>query len=164
MSTHAYFCISWLFLIPSFNVLSNYFNLVVVPTNSARRARGGMNNTAQRKTLRTTESHDWCSELLGMRMPKDRWPLALKTLLVVNSFKLHLNAFITLPYALWNLTLTKKLLVNDKSQLLVQTLYFPSIISNFANKKLQLQSVLIYLKFVHPCLLLYQLTVFNTLF
>ena len=33
-----------------------------------------------------------CSELLGMRMPNDRGPLALKTLLVVNSFKLHLKA------------------------------------------------------------------------
>ena len=51
-----------------------------------------------------------------------------------------------------------------KSQLLVQTLYFQSIISNFANNNLQLQSVLIYLKFVHPCLLLYQLAVFNTFF
>ena len=39
------------------------------------------------------ESHDRCSELLGMRIPKERWPLALKALLVVNSFKLHLNAF-----------------------------------------------------------------------
>ena len=29
---------------------------------------------------------------LGMRMPNDRGLLALKTLLVVNSFKFHLNA------------------------------------------------------------------------
>ena len=39
------------------------------------------------------ESHDRCSELLRMRMPRERWPLVLKALLVVNSFKLHLNAF-----------------------------------------------------------------------
>ena len=49
--------------------------------------------TARGKTGRANESHDRCSELLGMRMPKDRWPQALKALLVVNFFKLHLNAY-----------------------------------------------------------------------
>ena len=45
------------------------------------------------------KSHDRCSELLGMRMPKDRWAQALtcKVVLVVDSFKLHLNAFIVIP-------------------------------------------------------------------
>jgi len=30
---------------------------------------------------------------MGMRMPKDREPLALRMFLGFNSFKLHLNAF-----------------------------------------------------------------------
>ena len=43
------------------------------------------------KTERAKESHDRCSQPPGMRMPKtaDRGTQAL---LVVNSFKLHLNA------------------------------------------------------------------------
>ena len=47
------------------------------------------------------KSHDRCSELLGMRMPKVRWAQALtwKVVLVVDSFKLHLNAFIVIPVA-----------------------------------------------------------------
>ena len=39
------------------------------------------------------KSHDRCSGLLGMRISKERWPLALTALLLDNSFKLHLNAF-----------------------------------------------------------------------
>ena len=53
----------------------------------------GWKNPAWRKTVHASESHDQCSEPLGMREPKDRWPQALKALLVVNSFKLHLNAY-----------------------------------------------------------------------
>ena len=53
----------------------------------------GWKKPAWRKTERSNESHDWCTELLGMRMPTDRWPKALKVFLVVNDFKLHLNAF-----------------------------------------------------------------------
>ena len=49
--------------------------------------------TARGKTGRANESHDRCSELLGMCIPKDRWPQVLKALLVVNFFKLHLNAY-----------------------------------------------------------------------
>ena len=48
-------------------------------------------NPAWRKTVRANESHDQCSELLGIRMPKDRWPQALKALLLNSS--LHFNAF-----------------------------------------------------------------------
>jgi len=38
-----------------------------------------------------TESREDCGEQLGMRTLNDRVSLALKTLIVVNSFKLHLN-------------------------------------------------------------------------
>ena len=52
----------------------------------------GLQNPAQRKTERTNESHDRYSQLLGMDMPKTSDLRHLKVLLVVNSFKLHLNA------------------------------------------------------------------------
>ena len=39
------------------------------------------------------DSYDQGSVLLGMRMPKDREPKALRMFSVFNSFKLHLNAF-----------------------------------------------------------------------
>ena len=39
------------------------------------------------------ESHEECSEQLGMCMLNDCGPQAPKMLLVVNSFKLYLNAF-----------------------------------------------------------------------
>ena len=39
----------------------------------------------------TTESREGCSEQPVMRTLNDRLFLALKTLIVVNSFKLHLN-------------------------------------------------------------------------
>ena len=39
------------------------------------------------------DSYDQGSELMGMRIPKDREPLALRIFSVFNSFKLHLNAF-----------------------------------------------------------------------
>ena len=45
------------------------------------------------KTERAKESHDRCSQPPGMRMPKTA-DLGTQALLVVNSFKLHLNAFI----------------------------------------------------------------------
>ena len=65
----------------------------------------GWKNPAQKETDRANESHDRCSELLGMRMPKDRWAQALTctAILVVDSFKLHLNAFIVIP-GRWNCT------------------------------------------------------------
>ena len=44
------------------------------------------------KTERAKESHDRCSQPPGMRMPKTA-DLGTQALLVVNSFKLHLNAF-----------------------------------------------------------------------
>ena len=43
------------------------------------------------KNERTKESHDRCRQPLGMRMPKTA-DLGTQALLVVNSFKLHLNA------------------------------------------------------------------------
>ena len=46
------------------------------------------------KTERTKESHDRCSQPPGMRIPKTA-DLGTHALLVVNSFKLHLNAFST---------------------------------------------------------------------
>ena len=42
--------------------------------------------------IHATESHEEC-EQLGMCMLNDCGPQALKMLLVVNSFKLYLNAF-----------------------------------------------------------------------
>lgn len=39
----------------------------------------------------TTDSREGCSEQPGMRTLNDHVSLALKTLIVVNSFKLHLN-------------------------------------------------------------------------
>ena len=42
------------------------------------------------KTEWTKESHDRCSQPPGMRMPKTA-DLGTQALLVVNSFKLHLN-------------------------------------------------------------------------
>ena len=45
------------------------------------------------KTERAKESHDRCSQPPGMRMPKTA-DLGTQALLVVNSFKLHLNSFI----------------------------------------------------------------------
>ena len=47
----------------------------------------------EEKTERAKESHDRCSQPPGMRMPKTA-DLGTQALLVVNSFKLHLNAFI----------------------------------------------------------------------
>ena len=44
------------------------------------------------KTERGKESHVRCSQPPGMRMPKTA-DLGTQALLVVNSFKLHLNAF-----------------------------------------------------------------------
>ena len=44
------------------------------------------------KTERAKESYDWCSQPPGMRMPKTA-DLGTQALLVVNSFKLHLNAY-----------------------------------------------------------------------
>ena len=44
------------------------------------------------KTERAKESHDRCSQPPGMRMPKTT-DLGTQALLVVNSFKLHLNAY-----------------------------------------------------------------------
>ena len=44
------------------------------------------------KTERAKEYHDRCSQPPGMRMPKTA-DLGTQALLVVNSFKLHLNAF-----------------------------------------------------------------------
>ena len=52
----------------------------------------GWQNLARRKTERAKESHDRCSQPPGMRMPKTA-DLGTQALLVVNSFKLHLNAF-----------------------------------------------------------------------
>ena len=43
------------------------------------------------KTERAKELHDRCSQPPGMRMPKTT-DLGTQALLVVNSFKLHLNA------------------------------------------------------------------------
>ena len=43
------------------------------------------------KTERAKESHDRCSQPPGMRMPKTA-DLGTQALLVVNSFKLHLNS------------------------------------------------------------------------
>ena len=48
------------------------------------------------KTERAKESHDRCSQPPGMRMPKTA-DLSTQALLVVKSFKLHLNAFKTDP-------------------------------------------------------------------
>ena len=45
------------------------------------------------KTERAKESHDRCSQPPGMRMPKTA-DLGTQALLVVKSFKLHLNNFI----------------------------------------------------------------------
>ena len=44
------------------------------------------------KTERAKESHDRCSQPPGMRMPKTA-DLGTQALLVVNSFKLHLNSY-----------------------------------------------------------------------
>ena len=44
------------------------------------------------KTERAKESHDRCTQPPGMHMPKTV-DLGTQVLLVVNSFKLHLNAF-----------------------------------------------------------------------
>ena len=43
----------------------------------------GWKKPARKKKERANESHDRCSELLGMRKPKERWTLALKALLVL---------------------------------------------------------------------------------
>ena len=43
--------------------------------------------------IHATKSHEECSEQLGMCTLNDCGPFALKMLLVVNSFKLYLNAF-----------------------------------------------------------------------
>ena len=53
------------------------------------------------KTERAKESHDRCSQPPGMRMPKTA-DLGTQALLVVNSFKLHLNAF--MPHEMSNTT------------------------------------------------------------
>ena len=42
--------------------------------------------------LAPLNSHEGCSEILGMYMSNNCGPLALRALLVFNSFKLHLNA------------------------------------------------------------------------
>ena len=42
--------------------------------------------------LAPLNSHEGCSEILGMYMLNNCGPLALRALLVFNSFKLHLNA------------------------------------------------------------------------
>ena len=44
------------------------------------------------KTEHAKESHDHCSQPPSMRMPKTA-DLGTQAFLVVNSFKLHLNAF-----------------------------------------------------------------------
>ena len=44
--------------------------------------------------LAPLNSLEGCSELLGMYMSNNCGPLALRALLVFNSFKLHLNALI----------------------------------------------------------------------
>lgn len=46
---------------------------------------------SMKKTLHAAESCEGCSDIPGMHISTDRRPLALKKLLV-NSFKLHLNA------------------------------------------------------------------------
>ena len=58
------------------------------------------------KTERAKESHDRCSQPPGMRMPKTA-DLGTQAFLVVNSFKLHLNAFklTWLIRLLWNSSL-----------------------------------------------------------
>ena len=47
-------------------------------------------------------------------------------------------ASVALSYALWNLTLTKKLLVKDKIAVSCATNTLPSVISNFKNNKNEL--------------------------
>ena len=49
------------------------------------------------KTERAKESHDRCSQPPGMRMPKTT-DLGTQALLVVNSFKLHSNASVTVLF------------------------------------------------------------------
>ena len=52
------------------------------------------------KTKRAKESHDRCSQPPGMRMPKTA-DLGTQALLVVNSFKLHLNSLFLIDLILW---------------------------------------------------------------
>ena len=66
------------------------------PNKPRGRAGGGGEKMADRtqhegKTERAKESHDRCSQPPGIRMPKTA-DLGTQALLVVNSFKLHLNA------------------------------------------------------------------------
>ena len=58
---------------------------------AARTPHEGKNECAK-------ESHDRCSQPPGMRMPKTANP-GTQALLVVNSFKLHLNTFYNLSTA-----------------------------------------------------------------
>ena len=71
------------------------------------------------KTERAKESHDRCSQPPGMRMPKTA-DLGTQALLVVNSFKLHLNSFCFLKY-LRNKTPIFKEKIVPKMQFLAQT-------------------------------------------
>ena len=51
-------------------------------------------------------------------------------------------ASIALSYALWNLTLTKKLLVKDKIAVSCATNTLPSVISNFKTTKMNFEKLL----------------------
>ena len=62
--------------------------------NTEENEENGRQNPARRKTERAKESHDRCSQPPGMRMPKTA-DLGTQALLVVHSFKLHLNSFVT---------------------------------------------------------------------
>ena len=78
-------------LLSVWHVMFKQKNLEERPKKTAERTLWDEQHSVK-ETLCAAESHDWCSELLGMCMPKDWWPLAPRTLLVVNSFELHLNA------------------------------------------------------------------------
>ena len=60
------------------------------PDLEIRGGGGGVGrNRSQKQFFSAVRASVWSKNRGGMRMPKDRGPVALKTLLVVNSFKLH---------------------------------------------------------------------------
>ena len=60
--------------------------------NTEENEENGRQNQHEGKNERAKESHDRCSQPPGMRTPKTA-DLGSQALSVVNSFKLHLNAF-----------------------------------------------------------------------
>ena len=84
------------------------------PTKPTGRGRGGVRKWL---TEPSTKENWMCQRITWLMSPatghahaKDSWPQALKALLVVNSFKLHLNAFLacyTIHFRIFSFSLQK---------------------------------------------------------